>query len=80
MAAIIEIMGHTVSFDGEHWTSDKPAAARICELTAKDFAAHYYPEPVNGLAIDVAKSLSGRVIHLDKLPPADGPEPEHLCY
>ncbi|EDY18429.1 hypothetical protein CfE428DRAFT_4213 [Chthoniobacter flavus Ellin428] len=80
MAAIIEIMGHTVSFDGIHWASENPAAAELCELRAKDFVARYYPDIVSGLATAVAKSLNGRVIHLDPKPQREGPPPEHMAY
>ena len=80
MAAIIEIMGHTVSYDGEHWSSAKPAAARLCELRARDFAGRYYPDVVGDLATAVAKSLGGRVIHLDPFRSAEGPTPENMCY
>ncbi|EDY18430.1 hypothetical protein CfE428DRAFT_4214 [Chthoniobacter flavus Ellin428] len=75
MAAIIEIMGHAVSFDGIHWKSEKPAAAELCELRARDFVAHYFPDRVGGLATAVAKSLQGHVIHIDPIPPNDdGPD------
>jgi hypothetical protein len=65
MAAIIEIMGETVSYDGKHWTSNHPAAARLCENTAIMLPHACYPDRVGGLATAVAKSLRGRVIHID---------------
>ncbi len=73
MAAIIEIMGQTVSYDGHRWTSEKPVAASICRSTAAVLPYHYYPDIVGGVAAAVAKALNGRVIHLDPIPPNDDP-------
>jgi len=79
MAAIIEIMGHIVSYDGEHWTSEEPAAAGLCKTTAVMLPYCYYPDPVNGLAKAVAKALKGRVISEDPVTHDDEP-PEHMAY
>jgi hypothetical protein len=80
MVAIIEIMGHTLSFYGEDWISDDPAVARICERRAGYFVAHYYAEPVNDLAKDVSKSLKERVVQPEAKPERKGPSPENLAY
>ena len=65
MAAIIEIMGKIVTYDGEHWKSEDASAAELCEIRSERLPYAYYPDPIGGLAADVAKSLGGRLIHRD---------------
>ncbi len=73
MPAAIEIMGHTVSFDGFRWRSDNADAAELCRLRAKNFEGEYFPDRIAGIAVAVAESLNGRVIHLDPIPPNNDP-------
>jgi hypothetical protein len=80
MAAIIEVMGKVVSFDGKNWMSEEPDVAELCRLRAENLPYAYYPDPVSGLATDVAKSLRGRVISLDPPEPESDDEDPDILY
>ena len=78
MAAQIEVLGKLVAYDGEKWTSEDPAAAELCQLTAEMLPPDYYPDPVGDLAAAVAAELQGRVVKRD--PVEDDGEPEDTIY